>query len=334
MEEERRENIRRLALMEEVLREELEEIRKGLAKKKEPAGGIELDKETDEKLPPQRGEKKELPPKGPGKKLRKKVLKKGITAVAVVPRVGKRSALDSARKTLKRTLFRGPREKVDAVVPVYLPLYRFLIGYKGNIFQGRKEGDLYIDGILGEVICGDRGNLDRSKGLPLLLKMTDLETRIYRGIGNSKREAIQVSKKAGVPLKETRRTLTSLTKKGIVKSTAIEGDIRIFSIAEDINIPRKSWCRDPDLAPKKVEGIEEPLGEPFYNKQEAEKLIGLLSDDILIKQVDTVMYPYYMAIIVGEGRERYVAVDGVSGKIDDDLSPALDDVMKKMKKEE
>lgn len=332
MEEERKENIKRLTLMEEVLREELEEIRKGLKESKEPSREIQMEQSSTEKLSAPR--KKELPPsRKPIKKHKKKVLKKGKTAVAIIPKVGKRSALDSARKTIKRTLFRGPRERVDAVVPVYLPLYRFLIGYKGNIFRGRKEGDLYIDGILGEVICGDRGDLKRSKGLPQLLKMTDMETRIYRGIGGSRKEDLQISKKAGLPLKDTRRALTSLNKKGIVKSTAIEGDIKIFSLSDDIDIPRKAWCKDPDLAPKKVEGIEEPMGEPSYTSREVEKLIGLLSDDIVIKQVDTVMYPYYIAIIVGEGRERYVAIDGVSGKIDEDLSPSLDDVMKKMKEE-
>ncbi len=332
MESERKENMKRLELMEELLREELNEIKKGLKQRKLSKEKTPSNKLLNEKPSSNiKSKEKTVPPMEKSSVVpRKKVLKKGKSATAISPRIGKRTAAESAKRNLKRSFLRGPKEMIESIVPLYLPIYRFLIRYKGNIIVGKKEGDLFIDGILGEVICGGRGELARSKGLKELLKMTDLETRVYNGIVNSKKEDLQISKKSSVPLKETRRALTSLQKKGIVEVTSLEGEIKIYSTSTDINIPRRAWCKDPDLQPKVLNGIEEPFIEPFFSLHEAERLVHLLSEDISIIQSDIVMYPFYVASIVGEGRERYIAVDGVSGKVDNDLAPALQKVIGSM----
>jgi hypothetical protein len=332
MEDERSENLKRLKIMEQVLKEELDEIRKDIRSKQEPESSQK--EKGFKQLPPKSKDKERVPPRERSKTLpKKKVLKKGKTAVVVKPRIGKRAASDSVKKTLKRSFLRGPREKIENIEPVYLPFYRFLVGYKGMFFGGRKEGDLYIDGILGEVICGDRGDLDRSRGLKKLLKMTDLETKVYKGIGSGKKEDLQISRKASIRLRETRRALTSLEKKGIVESTTIEGDVKIFTVSNDLDIPRRSWSKDPDLQPQEMEGIEDAFAIPLINQKESMRMIGMLSDEIKVIQSDMVMYPFYIAKVVGEGRERFVAVDAISGKVDDPLAPVLSEVMTSLKKD-
>lgn len=321
------ENFKRIEKMEDLLKTELEVVRKKVSKEdiqQEPVKDVRPTVKTkDKKI-------RALPPVGRSKTVkqpRKKVLKKGREAVIVRPKVGKKEALESSRKVLKRTFFRGIREQVENMEAVYIPLYRFLVGYKGALFKGHKEGDLYIDAVSGETVRSVRSGLERSKGMSALLKMTDLELKVFRTLSDSEKEDLKISKKAGMPLKDVRRVLTSLAKKGIVEKNAIEGNINLFKLKGDIDIPLKPWTKDSDIYPDWVEGIEEKCCRPLIDVKSAERIVEILSDDVRIIQMDRVEYPYYIATIVGEGRERKVAVNAVSGKVDTDLSPFLQDLI-------
>ncbi len=333
MEADRKENIDRLDLMGSILRSELKEMKermdihekkdetidvrarsiKKVQRKKEPVG-------PQKALPPVEAERKH-------NKMKKKVLKRGKQAVAVIPIIGSKTASESAKKTIKRSLLRGPKENLEEIVPAYIPLYRFLLGYKGSLFRDQKEGDLFIDAISGEIVIGSRIGLDRSKGLLKLLKMTDIEAKVYGAVNHRKREDLTIARRAKLALKDVRRSLTSLQKKGIVDRTSLEGNVNLFFLSDDMDIPKKPWSKDPNIHPDWVEGLEEPFIKPFITRKDGEKLIGILSDDLTILQLDEIMYPYYIAKIAGKGRIRLVAVDGVSGRVDNAMTPFLKEIM-------
>lgn len=327
IDEDRDRNLERLTALEEVVKERVDSLRN------EISSGSRTD--TEKSHPEKKTLNIEPVPIDRSKKLstkvvrpKKKVLKKGAEAVAIMPLIGMKEATDAAKKTIKRSLFRGPKEVIDNIMPVYLPLYRYLLGYKGALFKGQKEGDLYIDAILGEIVTASRSGLRRSKGLGTLSHLTDIEKRVYRSMGSSSKEDIKIAHKASMAIKDTRRALTSLQKKGVVTKTTIEGNVNLFEVSENIEIPKRPWTRESGFNPDWVEGIEERFIDPVLPRKDVDRMIGVLSDDVQIIQCDLVRYPFYIISITGQGRTRVVAVDGVSGDVDNDLKSSIVSILK------
>ena len=123
-----------------------------------------------------------------------------------------------------------------------------------------------------------------------------------------------------------RRALTSLVKKGILRKEVDEGNIDLYSLSPGIYIPSKPWKRDPGLHPRRVEGVEEDLIDPIIDKKRMDMTLSVLGD-IKPVQTDTIYYPFFAVCISGEGRRRWVAVDGVSGKLDKVLSPFIKEII-------
>ncbi|RLF65882.1 MAG: hypothetical protein DRN57_08210 [Thermoplasmata archaeon] len=332
MEEDRRSSIDKIDAVSMKIKDELERFERHLTDRspretdEHKGPGSEKDRGKQEKL---RGkETPRLPPSRDGKvepttplSKRKRVLKKGEEAVAVAPRIGSRAAMEAAKKNVRRYLFKGPKEHVTDLTPFFLPLYRVLVGYRSGIFRGMKEGDIYIDATLGEVVTGSRNGLNRSKGLVKLAKLTDMECRVFRALSFRKgKDDMEISKRSSLSLKEVRRALTSLRKKGISDISSSEGGVKLHVPDSSIRIISRPWSRDSDIHPDLMENIEEPLLEPTLDGSLVEKMIHVLSDEVKIHQMDVVFYPFYMARITGEGRNRFIIIDGFSGKIDRDLS--------------
>jgi hypothetical protein len=267
------------------------------------------------------------PPGGKKKKPKMKVVKKGVESVVIKPGISIREATDSAKKTLKRSFLRGPRERIEEVLPVYVPVYRCLVSYRTKLLRDWKDGDVFIDGLTGELLEEGWNGLKRSTGIDLLLKMTPLESRIYNSLGGKGREDSYLSRKAGVELRSVRRVMTSLQKKGIIKKEVREGGINFYSRSDSMNIPSSPWKSDSGIHPISAFGIEEPFAQPLIPEKQIMEIISLLPGKVKLMEVDIIRYPYFAAKISGEGRTRYVAVNGVSGKVDKDITPLLKKVM-------
>ncbi|MGA1822254.1 MAG: DUF835 domain-containing protein [Thermoplasmatota archaeon] len=269
-----------------------------------------------------------LPPSS--KKIRvpkMKVVKKGAESVVVNPRISTKDATEAAKKTLKRSFLRGPRERIEEVLPVYIPVYRCLVSYRTKLLRDWKDGDIFIDGLTGEVLEEKWNGLKRSSGVDLLLKMTPLEARIFGTLGGRGREDTYMSRKAGVELKSVRRVMTTLQKKGIVKKEVREGGINVYYKADSMEIPQSPWKNDSGIHPISAFGIEEPFADPLIPEKQVSSIISLLSGKVKLMEIDMVRYPYFAVKIAGEGRIRYVAVNGVSGKVDKDITPLMKTVI-------
>lgn len=334
VEEDRWDSLNRLKELEVQLRSGLKRLKDDRKKKPEPPKTIPADTTRNKKKvagpKKQVEERKKLLPEARTKTIKKpkaRVVKKGVVGVIVHPRIGVVEARAVAKKTIKRKMLRGPRELVEEIIPIYLPIQRYLVSYKGKLFSGMKEGDIFMDGILGEVIGSAKGGMERSNGMPTLLTMTDLERRIFMSVKGGKREDTIIAKRANLKVSQVRRCLTSLSKKGIVRKETTEGNINFYSLAPEIHLPHKPWTRDTHIHPTLSEGIEDTLVDPILSDKDGIRMIGLLGEADVI-QSDTVHYPYFGVKIVGEGRERWIGVDAVSGKIDKGMASEMKTVVK------
>ncbi|MBN1539453.1 MAG: hypothetical protein JW939_04855, partial [Candidatus Thermoplasmatota archaeon] len=67
----------------------------------------------------------------------------------------------------------------------------------------------------------------------------------------------------------------------------------------------------------------EEMLEPSISAADAERMIMKLSSEIGLIDKDIVCYPVYLGTIKGEGRKRYLVVDGITGKVDRTWSNSL-----------
>ncbi len=318
MERDRREDIRRLSELEKALKEGLEDLKAvSRSEPTQPSG-------TPEE--PSKGEQSRLPyPEKASKKTR--VVKEGQEGVIVRPTISEGKALEAARGDLKRSFFRGPREMVDELIPVFAPLYRFRVRYKGWLPGSSKEGDILFDALLCEIAWTGGSGLKRSLGLPRLLMLTERESALMVNLTRSAKTDERLSADASLTLKDTRRLLTSLSKKGLVKRTTKEARTYEYSLPDDLVLPGRPWSKDPGLRPEKA-SIEEKLLLPLFGPVDAERVISHFLVGARLIEHDIVHYPYYVAKVSGEGRSRYIAVDGRTGKVDREMSSVIGKALK------
>ena len=318
LKKQREEEMDRLTDLEEKLNRELYRL-KG-----------EIEELESEGFSTKKGKKLDRPLKGESrkgikknKKPKKKVLKEGQSKVVIPPKITPKKAVESAKRTIRKSLLRGPRERVDSVVPIYIPVYRCRVSFKSGLMKNRKEGDVFIDGIIGEVLAHSWGDLKRSVGITRLKKLTDLELKIFRILKTRSRDPSWVANKIGRSKSVAKRSLISMEKKGVVQRVTMEGGVEEFMISSDIDVPQKPWASDSGLHPILADGVKERFLEARIVESELPDIFGILSLRGELLQYDMVGYPMYSVMIKGEGRERRVAVNGISGKIDPEITHVL-----------
>jgi predicted transcriptional regulator len=176
-----------------------------------------------------------------------------------------------------------------------------------------------------------RNGLRRSKGFKELLKVTDLEMTVLRVITRSPRDPTYISKSSKIDLSRTKRMLTSLEKKGLIVKVRKEANLDQYCLLGDLKLPRKPWTRDHGFEPEYLSGIEEKVMEPLVSVNDAAKMLQKISVDVEIREQDLVRYPFYLAKIRGEGRIRYIAIDGIGGRYDRELSNVAKELLNKLK---
>ncbi|MBN1389914.1 MAG: DUF87 domain-containing protein [Candidatus Thermoplasmatota archaeon] len=324
LDEEKLENRERLKRLEEILQNEMDSFRDELESQRK--------KMTASRRIPKLRVIKEKPPHMEhtdvkNRVLKRKVLKRGEEVAAVSPRIETNQALDIGKRNLKRSIFRGPKESIDDIIPYNILLYRFLVGYRGGLRRSDRESDVFIDSITGEIVEQGRTGLRRSEGLPCLLRMTDLEMDVFAVLTTSPKEPSWISKASGIDVARVKRSLSSLEKKGLVRRVRIEGNLDLFSIGDNIKIPSRPWVRDHGFEPAFVICKGERILTPRITVNDARTVIERLSRQIDIIEQDTVRYPIHVIKIRGEGRTRYIAVDGFGGRLDRRISNILKNII-------
>ncbi|MCU0799086.1 MAG: DUF835 domain-containing protein [Candidatus Thermoplasmatota archaeon] len=318
MERDRKDDMRRIEGLERALKEGLEGLKAGT--KSGPTGP---------KGTPVKATEKEQGPPSPQEKVRMKarVLKEGLEVVIVRPSISEGMALQAARGDLKRSFLRGPRETIDELVPVFAPLYRFRVRYKGWLPGSSKEGDILFDALLGEIVWTGGSGLKRSLGLPRLLSLTEKESALMVNLTRTAKDDEGLSRDASLTLRDTRRLLTSLAKKGLVKRRTQEARTYVYSLPEDLDLPGRPWSRDLGIRPERT-SVEERLLGPIFSSVDAERVISHFLGGARLIEHDTLHYPYFAVKVSGEGRIRYIAVDGRTGKVDREMSSVIGKALK------
>ncbi len=319
MERDRKEDMRRLGEIEKALKEGLEGLKAASRSEGPRSKGPPAAKTEDEQGPTSQ----------PGKvRMKSRVVKEGQEAVIVRPSISEGRGLEAARGDLKRSFFKGPREVVEELFPVFAPLYRFRVRYKGWLPGSSREGDILFDALLGEIAWMGGSGLKRSSGLPRLLSLTDKESALMVNLTKAAKDDERLSRDASLTLRDTRRLLTSLSKKGLVKRRTQEARTYVYSLPDDLDLPGRPWSQDIGLRPEKA-SVEERLLGPVFSSTDAERVLSHFLGGTRLIEHDTIHYPYFAVKVSGEGRVRYIAVDGRTGKVDREISSVLAKALKK-----
>lgn len=304
IEVERKNNLDKLKELEEVFYDEIGSIKERVevdVEKKIAAPGPETKEKT-------------------GVKRKKRVVKEKPPLPVVPPKVGLKVVMGNAKKRLKRSLFKGPREAVDDIRPFYMPLHRILVSFKTALGRNTKDSDIYIDALTGELVTQGRGGLRRSRGIHEMRKATSLEMRVIRILQGSKKDEITISRKMDRDVSSTKRILASMAKKGLIEKYSDQGGASAYGLSSSFDITRRPWSKDAGFRPEEVKGLKEEMLEPLISAKEAISLLRIYGDAITILDNDLIYYPVYVASIKGEGRTRFLFLDGVSGNVDEVLS--------------
>jgi len=326
LDEERHEYRDRLDRLEDILQSEMDSLKDEIGEQRKQ---IEASRKVMKlRVVKQRTPDTEIAQVNEKKVVKKKrVVKQGVEVAAVQPRLGSQTVLEIARRNLKRSLLRGPKESIDEIIPCYVQLYRFLVNYKGGFIKGIREADLFMDSMTGEIVEQGRTGLRRSDGMMNLLKTTDLEMDIIKVLGRSPKDPAWISKSSKTDITRVKRSLSSLEKKGLVKRSRKEANLDLYSLADDMNIPPRPWSKDHGFQVEFVKGIEERMVPVKVGLQDARSVVEKLSREVEIIDQDIVRYPVFVVKIRGEGRTRYIAVDGFGGRLDRRLSNLLKGVV-------
>ena len=79
--------------------------------------------------------------------------------------------------------------------------------------------------------------------------------------------------------------------------------------------------------------MKEPILNPMIGEKDALSLLRIYENSITIIDHDVIYYPVYLATIKGEGRTRYLFLDGTSGTVDEPLTDNAKVILKDTSRE-
>lgn len=249
-----------------------------------------------------------------------KVLKQKDSCVMIPGRVEPEQAALRVKRTLKRTLFRGPLERIIEIVPAYLPLFRCLVTYRTGILKKLRTGDIFIDPITSEEVRSSSSGMRRSKGIPLVIALTPMERKCYQALSATAMDDARIAMRSGLTRPQVKRALNSMEKKGLIEKRMLEGRTFQYRTSRNLQIDPEPWKRSEDWVPETVECIGERILRSEMDERTARSITATIWSGIKLMEVDVVHYPLYIAKIEGEGRVRYCVVDAVTGTVDEELT--------------
>jgi len=226
-----------------------------------------------------------------------------------------------ARKTLasfaaKKFIF--PDEILDRVTLKHAQLYKVKYKYFSHkdAFQ---VGEAYINSLTGEFIHDDHGALKESKGLSLLLDLSDSETNMLKLVAERKR----TSKDAAVLMKmeegNAKRILDTLTKKGFLDINVDSKNNYVYSSGHKIAMelpPNPLHTILPSIGKRPITEIESAaVIPPALNEHDLPELLKKLWGNVNVKEVTHLFLPVWEGVLKKRtGEERVVLIDAINGK--------------------
>jgi DNA helicase HerA-like ATPase len=180
-------------------------------------------------------------------------------------------------------------------------------------------GEAYINSLTGEFIHEDRGNLVESKGLPVLLDLSEAETTVLKLVAEKKRNPKDVATFMRMEEGNAKRILDTLTKKGLigtitdqkghtsyVPDSKIEMDLPPTPLHEMLTSVGKMPITEVETA---------ALVPPNFNEKEIPELLKKLWGNVAVKEVTHLFLPIWEGVLKKKtGEERIIIIDAINGK--------------------
>ncbi len=222
-----------------------------------------------------------------------------------------------AGRITKKFLFLD-NEFLDRLTLKHAQIYK--VKYK---YFSHKEafhvGEAYINSLTGEFIHEDRGNLVESKGLPVLLNLSEAETTVLKLVAEKKRTSKDVAAFMRMEEGNAKRILDTLTKKGLigtitdqkghtayVPDSKIEMDLPPTPLHEMLTSVGKMPITEVESA---------ALVPPNFNEKEIPDLLKKLWGNVAVKEVTHLFLPIWEGVLKKKtGEERIIIIDAINGK--------------------
>ena len=173
--------------------------------------------------------------------------------------------------------------------------------------QGTVNGsnsELYVDGLLGEIMYESKGELKRTKGIRSLVTLSSMERRIVSFLAKSKQATLdKITSTSRLLPNDARRIVRNLMSKGLVS-----GDGYMFRPSM-IQIPHNMLRAGISVKPHEY-GLEGKIVNCNISRDMVGKIAELFG--IKTESAKIVYCPYWLLVY----RNRKVLVDGISKRID------------------
>jgi hypothetical protein len=234
-----------------------------------------------------------------------------------------RSVEEFAVKQLKKSILGKPIEVIQNIRPVYLPLLRIYVkAMRGTLFAKEHGGIFYFDTVTGEVITDVSKVLKRSKGLSMLMSLSQNQAKVLAAMDTwGSNDIVDIQNNINIPANEIKRALTALRKKSLV-SVEQQPDKRIDNYKRmiELKIPKKFEKIKVEM-PQIIKGaLKNEIIVSNYRITELEKLIYNIFPGTRIVKIEEIYYPYFHLLIVGKSGPRDILLDAVTGSQDKTLT--------------
>ncbi|MFA6065147.1 MAG: ATP-binding protein [archaeon] len=210
-------------------------------------------------------------------------------------------------------------EFVDRVTLKHAQIYKVNFKYF-NHKDAFHIGEAYINSLTGEFIHEDRGNLRESKGLPILMDLSESETTVLKLVAEKKRTAKDVAAFLRMEEGNAKRILDGLIKKQLIG--AIGDEKGKVTYVPDSKV-------EMDLPPTPLHEMLSSLGkmqitevgsaaivQPKLNEKEIPELLKKLWGNVAVKEVTHLFLPVWEGVLKKKtGEERTITIDAINGKI-------------------
>ncbi len=229
---------------------------------------------------------------------------------------------DEARKKLssyaQKKLGLFPNEILDRLSLKHTPIYKIKYKYF-NHKDAFHFGEAYINSLTGEFIHDDHGNLRESKGLPILIDLSESETNALKLVAHKRKTPSELAKNLSMEEGNAKRILDALVKKGFLSIENNEKGIVSYYQKSKVEIelpPSPLHEILPSIGKRPITEIESAAILPAkLNEKEIPDLLKKLWGNVAVKEITHIFLPVWEGTLKKRtGEERKIIIDAIKGK--------------------
>ncbi len=233
---------------------------------------------------------------------------KGKKIFCATPKIDIEKATKAARKSLERILFFVTAEHFLQKQMIYYPIWQVQL----RLPSARQTFVVYVDGFLGEILTPQ----GKSKGLMDVLELSAAERELLLFL-NEEATVPKIVEKLRLDERIVKKYLNRLIEDRLVLS-AKKGETVTYYAKEKRSIPLVPQKTDLSFENAPAEG---QALEPDISESNVEKILtSLYGASCQVVDSGLVYYPYWL---FRTSKKRRIAVDAVSGKVDEEANRVM-----------